>query len=121
MKKRIFTTTALVCCLMVCFAIAADLAGKWTGTLKTPDGNEFPLTYTLKTDSGKLSGSVSSPQGDVPISNGKLIDANNFTFTLSVNGTDITNTGKYYPAADSIGMDIDFNGTKMHTTLKRSN
>jgi len=120
MKKRIFTTTALVCCLMVCFAIA-DLAGKWTGTLKTPDGQEFPLTYTLKTDSGKLSGSVSSPQGEVPISNGKLIDANNFTFTLSVNGTDITNTGKYYPAADSIGMDIDFNGTKMHTTLKRSN
>jgi len=121
MKKRIFTTVALVCCLVVCFAIAADLAGKWTGTLKTPDGNEFPLTYTLKTDSGKLSGSVSSPQGEVPISNGKLIDANNFTFTLSVNGTDITNTGKYYPAADSIGMDIDFNGTKMHTTLKRSN
>ena len=121
MKKRIFTTTALVCCLMVCFAIAADLAGKWTGTLKTPDGQEFPLTYTLKTDSGKLSGSVSSPQGEVPISNGKLIDANNFTFTLSVNGTDITNTGKYYPAADSIGMDIDFKGAKMHTTLKRSN
>jgi len=54
MKRKIFTTTALVCCIMVCFAIAADLAGKWTGTLKTPDGNEIPLTYVLKTDSGKL-------------------------------------------------------------------
>ena len=32
---------------MVCFAIVADLAGKWTGSLKTPDGNEFPLTYNF--------------------------------------------------------------------------
>jgi hypothetical protein len=118
MKRKIFTTTALVCCFMVCFAIAADLAGKWTGTLKTPDGNEIPLTYIFKTDSGKLAGTVSSPQGDVPITDGKL-NGNDFTFSLSVNGTDIKNTGKFYPEADSVGMDIDFNGMKFHTTLKR--
>jgi hypothetical protein len=121
MKKRIFTTAALVCCIMVCFAIAAGIAGKWTGTLKTPDGNEFPLTYTFKTDSGKLTGIASSPQGDVNISDAKMSSATDFTFSLSVNGTDIKHTGKYYPDADSIGMDIDFQGTKMHTTLKRSN
>lgn len=105
---------------MVCFAIAANLAGKWTGTLKTPDGNEFPLTYTFKTDSGKLTGIASSPQGDVAITEGKLITATDFTFNLSVNGSDIKHTGKFYPDADSIGMDIDFMGNKMHTTLKRS-
>ena len=120
MKKRIFTTTALVCCFMVCFAIVADIAGKWTGTIKTPDGNEFPLTYTFKTDSGKLTGIASSPQGDVPITDGKLISATDFTFNVSVNGTDIKHTAKFYPDADSIGMDIDFNGQKLHATLKRS-
>jgi len=120
MKRKIFTTAALVCCIMVCFAIAANLAGKWTGTLKTPDGNEFPLTYTFKTDSGKLTGIASSPQGDVAITEGKLITATDFTFNLSVNGSDIKHTGKFYPDADSIGMDIDFMGNKMHTTLKRS-
>jgi len=120
MKRKIFTTAALLCCMMVCFAIAANLAGKWTGTLKTPDGGEFPLTYTFKTDSGKLTGIASSPQGDVAITDGKLISATDFTFNLSVNGTDLKHTGKFYPDADSIGMDIDFMGYKMHATLKRS-
>lgn len=119
MKRKIFTTVALVCFVMVCFAIAANLAGKWTGTLKTPDGNEFPLTYTFKTDSGKLTGMVSSPQGDVPLTDGKLISATDFTFSVSVNGADIKHTGKFYPDADSVGMDIDVSGQKLHTTLKR--
>ena len=119
MKRKIFTTTALVCCFMVCFAIIADIAGKWTGTLKTPDGNEIPLTYTFKLDSGKVKGNVESPQGTIDITDGK-INGNDFTFSLSVNGTDVKHTGKFYPAADSIGMDIDFNGSKLHTTLKRS-
>jgi len=119
MKRKIFTTVALVCCVMVCFAIAADLAGKWSGSIKTPDGNEVPLSYTFKTDSGKLTGIATSPQGDVPISDGKIISATDFTFNLSFNGTDIKHTGKFYPDADSIGMDIDFNGQKFHTTLKR--
>ena len=119
MKRKIFTTTALVCCFMVCFAIVAELAGKWTGTIKTPDGQEFPLSYTFKTDSGKLTGVSSSPQGEVAITEGKLINATDFTFTVSVNGTDVKHTGKFYPDADSIGMDIDYEGMKMHTTLKR--
>jgi hypothetical protein len=119
MKRKIFTTLALVCCIMVCFAIAADLAGKWSGTVKTPDGNEFPLTYTFKTDSGKLTGSVQSPQGEVTITEGKL-SGNDFSFNVSANGMDIKHTGKFYPEADSVGLDIDFGGQKMHTTLKRA-
>src|SRR5665213_2884776 len=108
MKRKIFTTVALVCCVMVCFAIAADLAGKWTGSIKTPDGNEVPLSYTFKTDSGKLTGIATSPQGDIPISDGKLT-GNDFSFNLSFSGTDIKHTGKFYPEADSVGLDIDFN------------
>jgi cytochrome c biogenesis protein ResB len=119
MKRKIFTTMALVCCFMVGFAMIATLTGKWTGTLKTPDGNEFPLSYAFKADSGKLTGSAQSPQGEVPITDGKFVDATDFTFSVSVNGTDVKHTGKFYPEADSVGMDIDFDGNKMHTTLKR--
>ena len=119
MKRKIFTTTTLVCGFLICLAaVVADLSGKWTGTLKTPDGNEFPLSYTLKLDGGKLTGMASSPQGDVAIGDGK-VDGDTFTFTVPVNGADIKHTGKYYAAADSVGMDIDFNGQKFHTTLKR--
>lgn len=120
MKRKIFITTALVCCFMVCLAIAiADLNGKWNGVLLAPDGNEYPLSYTYKIDGDKLTGVGSSPQGDVPLTDGK-VTGNDFSYNISVNGMDFKNTGKFYPEADSIGLDIDFNGMKMHTTLKRS-
>jgi hypothetical protein len=119
MKKRIFTTVALVCCIVVAFAFAAGLAGKWSGTLKTPDGNEIPLTYVLKTDSGKLTGTAATPEGEIAITDAKLISPTDFSFNVSVNGADYKHTGKLYPAADSIGLDIDANGMKLHTTLKR--
>lgn len=118
MKRTFFTTTALVCCFMVCFAIIADLSGKWTGTVKTPDGQEIPLTYVLKADGDKLTGSAVSPQGEVEITDGKT-NGTDFTFNVSVNGTDIKHTGKLYAAADSISLNIDFNGSNLHTTLKR--
>ncbi|MDP9046771.1 MAG: glycoside hydrolase [Bacteroidota bacterium] len=116
--KKIFITTALLCCFVVCFAIIADFTGKWKGSITTPDGNEFPLTYVLKVDGDKLTGTAQSPQGEVPINDGKISGAD-FSFSLSVNGTDIKHTGKYYAAADTAGLDIDFNGMKFHTTLKR--
>ena len=119
MKTKFFTTTALLCCFMVCFAIVADLTGKWTCILKTPDGNEVPLTYNLKLDGDKVTGTAESPQGSVDITDGK-VTGTDFTFNVPVNGADIKHTGKYYATADSIGMDIDFNGSKLHTTLKRS-
>ena len=119
MKRRIFTTTALLCCFMVCFAIVADLTGKWTGSLKAPDGNEYPLTYNFKTDGAKLTGTGESPQGTIDITDGK-VSGNDFSFTISVGGVDIKNTGKFYPEADSVGMDIDYQGMKMHATLKRA-
>jgi cytochrome c biogenesis protein ResB len=121
MKKKIFTTLALVCLFIAGFAIATGLlTGKWTGTLKTPDGNEIPLTYVLKADSGKLTGTAATPEGEIPITDGKLVSSTDFTFNVSVNGADYKHTGKFYQDADSVGMDIDFNGQKLHTTLKRA-
>ena len=120
MKKRIFTTLILACSMLACLALSLGIAGKWTGTIKTPDGNQFPLTYNFKTDSGKLTGTASSAMGEFTIANGKMLSESEFTFTLSINGSDVKNAGKYYPQADSIGMDIYNNGLKLHTTLMRT-
>ncbi len=117
MKKRIFTTAALVCCFMVCFAIIADLNGKWTGTLKTPDGSEIALTYNFKVDGNKLTGTAESPQGVVPIDSGK-VNGNDFKFQVTVDGTDYPHIGKFY--TDSCGIDIMFGSQKIHTTVKRA-
>jgi hypothetical protein len=117
MKRKIFTTVALICCFMVALAVVADLTGKWSGTIKTPDGSELPVTYNFKADGAKLTGTVESPQGTVPVDNGK-IDGDKFSFSVNVSGTDYPHTGKMY--ADSCGMDLDFGGQKVHFTVKRA-
>ena len=119
MNKKVFSiTTLLVCFAFVGWAVIADLSGKWTGSIKTPDGNQFPLTYIFKVDGNTLTGAVQSPQGELPITEGK-INGNEFSFKLDLNGMPIVNTGKYY--VDSVGIDAEVNGTKLHTVLKRVN
>lgn len=117
MKKKISTSTALLFCFVVCFALVADITGKWTGSIKTPDGQELPVTYNFKVDGDKLTGTADSPQGSVTIDNGK-ITGDVFSFKVTVDGTDYPHTGKAY--ADSCAMDIDFGGQKMHFIVKKA-
>lgn len=117
MKKRLFTTLALVCGItLVCLAVAANLTGKWSGALKTPNG-DYPINYTFKADGDKLTGSAESKEGSTPITDGK-INGNDFSFALEYNGATLKNTGKFY--GDSITVDIDYNGTMLHGNLKRA-
>jgi len=118
MKTKFFSIAILLMCsAMICFAVYADLTGKWTGNVKGPDGADFPLTYLFKADGNKLTGSLQSPQGELPISEGKINGAD-FSFTLDFNGTPISNVGKYY--GDSIGVDAIIGGNKYHTKLLRA-
>ena len=119
MKRKFFITTALLCCFAVAFAFFAGLSGKWTGVLLAPDGNEYPLNYTFKTDSGKLTGTGLSTQGPVDLTEGK-IKGDSLSFAMDVGGVKVLNTGKYYSAGDSISLTIDYQGMKMHSTLKRA-
>jgi len=116
MKKKLFATLALlVCSLMVCLAIMADLTGKWTGAVQTPNG-DFPVSYTFKVDGAKLTGTADSEQGSMPITDGK-VDGANFSFGLDFNGTALKTTGKYF--GDSIVINVDYQGTPLHGVLKR--
>ncbi|MDB5116758.1 MAG: glycoside hydrolase [Mucilaginibacter sp.] len=117
MKRKIFTTTLLLCSFIICLAAIADLNGKWKGVIKMSDGNDLPLTYVFKVDGEKLNGSVISDQGELPMYEGKISGAN-FTFKIDVNGAPITNIGKYY--GDSTIVDADLNGHKLHAKLTRA-
>jgi hypothetical protein len=117
MKNRIFTGLAFLCIINCCFTLGS-LNGKWTGTLFMPDGETVPISYTFKADSTRLTGYGSSPQGIFAISNGR-INGSDFTFTVSYNGANINNKGKFYAAADSVALDIDFSGTHLHSKLTR--
>ena len=118
MKTKFFSIAMLLMCsAMICLAVIADLTGKWTGNVKGPDGNDFALTYVFKVDGNNLTGSFQSPQGEIPITEGK-VDGANFSFKIDFGGMAITNTGKYY--VDSIGVDAEINGNKFHTKLVRA-
>lgn len=119
MKKNLLKMALLACvALFAAFTIWADLTGHWTGTLPIPGQGDFPLSYNFKADGGKLTGTATGPNGDINIDGGK-IDGNKFSFNLTVNDMNISHTGVFY--GDSIGLDVDLNGNKVHTTLKRSN
>lgn len=119
MKRKLLITTALLCFFGAAFAFIADVNGKWTGKISAPDGNEYPLNYTFKMDGDKLTGSGTSPQGEMPIGDGKLKN-DSLSFTVDVGGVTVLNSGKYFAAGDSISLNIDYQGYKMHSTLTRA-
>ena len=73
---------ALLAVLFLAFGsvavLAADFNGKWTATVESPRGAQT-LTIDLKVDGAKLTGVVTTPRGEMPISDGK-IDGDNISF-----------------------------------------
>ena len=87
-------------------AFAADIDGKWTGTVPGPAGDS-PVSFTFKSDSSKLTGSTPNPVdgSEVAIKDGK-IDGKNITFKVSLD------FGAGMP------FDFDYKGVVSATDLK---
>jgi hypothetical protein len=117
MKKTIIATALLVACFFFASARIEDLNGKWTGLLKTDQGDEFTLLYNFKIDGDALSGTAKTPKGYMPINDGK-ITGDSFTFNVIVNHMEIDHTGKFY--GDSVGVDLSLGDARSHATLKRA-
>ena len=106
MKRKILITTTLMLFVGTAFAYFADINGKWTAMLKGPDGNEFPISYTFKTDwLSRLTGSLTSAIGTSTISDG-VVKGDSLWFTANVNTMKIKNKGKYYADGDSISLRV---------------
>ena len=97
-------------------AFAADIDGKWTGSLDTPNG-PVQLNYTFKADGATLTGSTSAPDGSaVPIKDGKIDGKKvSFSLTLDFGGgpTTFLYTGEVSPTelklhSEFMNMPIDF-------------
>ncbi len=118
MKPKILIGTFAICAIVICLTIFTDLQGKWAGVFNI-GGNAIDLSYVFKIDGNKLSGSVTSPQSNLPIYDGKT-NGTDISFSVDVNGAPIKTVGKYYADGDSIILNTDFNGTNVHTKLARS-
>ncbi len=117
MKKTLMIALFVIGSIGAVLAAIADLNGKWTGTVVGPDGNNYPLTYNFKASGATLTGTTETSFGTATIDKGK-IEGDIITFSTSLNGMDLPQKGKVY--ADSIGLDIDYNGTMLHATLKKA-
>jgi hypothetical protein len=65
--------------LVACFAItaitvtvsAADVSGKWSGQVPSR-GEAMAATFTFKVDGDKLTGTMTGPQGEISLQEGKV-------------------------------------------------
>jgi hypothetical protein len=123
MKKLLCFCAGLLMALTAATALAADVSGTWAADSTGPDGSAYHLTFTLKQDGPKLTGTVQGPQGDpIDISNGK-VDGNNLSFEVSFNGMTITHAGTVNDAGDEIKLNTKTNQPDFPAhdlTLKRS-
>jgi hypothetical protein len=115
MKRLLYVCLFLV--LSSTLAFAADLTGLWTADLNTGDGGSQALSFTLKQDGPKLTGSLTLADGTtLPITEGK-IDGDKVNLTITYNGEPIPNSGTL--AGDTIQLTIGggpFAGTQMKLT-----
>jgi hypothetical protein len=99
MRRLVAAVTAVLA--IAATAYAADVNGKWVGSVDTPNG-PLELTYEFKAEGETLTGSVTSAMGTVALTNGKIsgetltydveIESGKITHEATVNaeGTEIT-------------------------------
>src|SRR5262245_17947537 len=87
---RTIIRTACSVALLLAVAVAADISGKWTGDMPGRGGDMAPPTFTFKADGDKLGGSMTGPQGDIPLQEGKIAGNQiSFSTTLDFGGNSI--------------------------------
>lgn len=91
--------------------LAADPTGTWQADLPGPEGNTYPMTFKLKADGAKLTGTMGGDQFEQAIQDGEIKgDDIVFSVHLEFNGgIDLKFTGKV--AADKIDFTVLRSGT----------
>jgi hypothetical protein len=115
------TKLVAVAVLLATAASAAEVDGKWTGTMATPNG-DVPVSFTFQADGAKLNGSTMGPDGaEIKIADGKVEGSNiSFTVTVDFQGMPFTMNYKGTVAKDRIKFTIDIFGMPFELLVKRA-
>ncbi len=81
MKTRVLISMAALLVLLATAVYAADITGKWVAQVPGRDGGTREQVFNLKADGATLTGTIGGPQGDTPITEGK-VDGNNISFAV---------------------------------------
>ena len=107
---------ALLALVMGAVAMAADVTGVWKASMQGPDGQSMELTFNLTAEGKTLTGTATSPMGDLPISDGK-VDGDKVEFTVATDQFKILHKGTF--SGDTMKLTVDINGQSMEMTAKR--
>jgi opacity protein-like surface antigen len=122
MRKVLFSLFMMCAVLLAAVpAHAADIDGKWTGSLDTPMG-AVQLGFNFKADGAALTGTTTGPDGsELAIKNGK-IDGDKISFVVSVDfggmALDLNYTGVVKP--DNVQMTLDVMGMPFSFEVKKA-
>ena len=116
-----FRSMALGLLLFAATAFAADVDGKWAGTMNTPMG-DVPVGFTFKANGAALTGSTMGPDGsEVPIKDGKVDGSNiSFNITFDFGGMPFMLSYKGVVTADQIKFTIDVMGMPIDLVVKKA-
>jgi len=109
--------------LAVLVLLAADISGKWSGDMPGRGGESMPTTFTFKVDGDKLNGSMTGPQGDVPLQEGKITGEQiSFVTKLDFGGNSVKIIYKGTVSGEQIKMsrEREGSGQAREFTIKRS-
>jgi hypothetical protein len=90
---------------------AADPTGTWAGDQPGANGNTYSITFKLKAEGNKLTGTMGGEQFEQPIQNGE-IHGDEISFSVHLefgNGIDLKYTGKV--SADKIDFKVQRSGS----------
>jgi hypothetical protein len=102
-------------------AHAADVDGKWNGTVSGP-GGDLPVMFTFKADGAKLTGTQAGPDGtDIQIKDGKIDGANiSFTVSFDFGGMPLTLSYKGVVSKEEIKLTGDAFGMPFDLVVKKT-
>jgi hypothetical protein len=112
---------ALVLLLAASPAFAADVDGKWAGSLDTPNG-PVQVAFTFKAEGTTLTGTTTGPDGaPLTLKNGK-VDGDKISFSMDVKIGDDATTFNYtgVVSGTEIKLHTDFMGQPIDYTVKKS-
>ena len=125
MKNRFRTPFTILIALALLLAAAparaADVDGKWSGSLDTPMG-AVQVGFTFKAEGTTLTGSSTGPDGsELAIKNGK-IDGDKVAFLISIDfggmALDLNYSGVV--KADTIELTLDVMGMPFNFVVKKA-
>jgi hypothetical protein len=102
--------------LFAAASVAADIDGRWQGSFSGPNG-DIQIAFNFKVDGAKLTGSVDTPNGSVPIDEGK-VEGDHISFKTHFDNNEVNHEGTV--SGDTIQLTVEGPWGKSEMTLKRA-